>query len=192
MKRLIDIIVSSVALMILTPFFIVCAVLIVVFSGRPVFFRQIRSGLRGREFEIIKFRTMEASKDPSAFVYHGDPRITSIGKILRRFSIDELPQLINVLRGNMSLVGPRPTLPYQVEQYDEFQSRRLEVKPGITGWAQVNGRASISWPERIKLDVWYVDNISIWLDIKIIFKTVLFIFKSDGLYKGQAGGWTDK
>jgi lipopolysaccharide/colanic/teichoic acid biosynthesis glycosyltransferase len=160
-------------------------------DGGPVFYRQRRVGQRGSEFELLKLRTMVVGAETQGAgwaVNHGDPRITKVGRFLRRLSVDEVPQLWNVLRGEMSLVGPRPTLAYQVERYTEHQRRRLEVKPGITGWAQVNGRAHLRWAERIELDVWYVDHRSPWLDLKILARTPRALFR--GTYKGKTGGWT--
>jgi lipopolysaccharide/colanic/teichoic acid biosynthesis glycosyltransferase len=159
-------------------------------DGGPVFYRQLRVGKGGEEFELLKFRTMVigAEKQGAGFaVDEGDPRITRVGRILRRLSLDELPQLWNVLRGDMSIVGPRPTLRYQVEQYTARQRRRLEVKPGITGWAQIHGRAQLPWAERIELDVWYVEHRSPRLDLKIILRTPRALFS--GTYKGETGGW---
>jgi lipopolysaccharide/colanic/teichoic acid biosynthesis glycosyltransferase len=155
-----------------------------------VFFRQRRVGRGGEEFELLKLRTMVVGAERLGAGYavsEGDPRITRTGRVLRRLSIDELPQLWNVLRGDMSLVGPRPTLAYQVERYTPRQRRRLDVPPGITGWAQIHGRASLPWDERIELDVWYVDNRSLWLDLKILARTPLVLFT--GTYKGETGGW---
>jgi undecaprenyl phosphate N,N'-diacetylbacillosamine 1-phosphate transferase len=161
-------------------------VLIKLDSKGPVFFVQERVGKDGKLFWACKFRTMiEGAVDQGAGFYiegQDDPRITRIGRLLRSWSLDELPQLINILKGDMSVVGPRPTLPYQVEQYDQFQRRRLEVKPGLTGWAQVHGRNILSWPERIEHDVWYVDNWSLRLDMEIILKTLPALLKREGLY----------
>jgi lipopolysaccharide/colanic/teichoic acid biosynthesis glycosyltransferase len=160
-------------------------------DGGPVLYRQSRVGKEGRDFELLKLRTMVvgAEKQGAGWaVDRDDPRITRAGRILRRLSIDELPQLWNVLRGEMSLVGPRPTLRYQVERYDERQRRRLDVKPGLTGWAQVNGRAALPWDERIELDLWYVEHRSPRLDLKILALTPLALFR--GTYKGATGGWT--
>src|SRR5207253_474954 len=143
-------------------------------DGGPVLYRQRRVGLHGRDFELLKLRTMivDAERQGAGFaVNRGDTRITRVGRALRRLSLDELPQLWNVLRGEMSLIGPRPTLRYQVEQYTERQRRRLEVKPGLTGWAQIHGRAALPWDERIELDVWYVEHRSPWLDLKILLRT---------------------
>ena len=159
-------------------------------DGGPILYRQRRVGLGGREFELLKLRTMEvgAERRGTGFAVNaGDPRITHVGGVLRRLSLDEVPQLWNVLRGDMSLIGPRPTLAYQVERYTPRQRRRLEVKPGITGWAQIHGRARLPWDERIELDVWYVENRSPWLDLKILARTPLALF--GGTYKGETGGW---
>lgn len=184
-KRLLDFAVSLVGLIILLPLFTIIAVAIKIDDRGPVFFRQERAGKDGRIFQIYKFRSMEVGaehKGAGVFVEENDPRITRVGKFLRHTSFDELPQLINVLKGEMSLVGPRPTLPYQVERYDARQRKRLTVKPGITGWAQVNGRNALTWPERIELDLWYVDNWSVWLDFKILFRTLIVLFKTNNLY----------
>ena len=156
----------------------------------PVFYRQRRVGLHGREFELLKLRTMVVGAETQGTgfaVNEGDPRITRVGRVLRRLSIDELPQLWNVARGDMSMIGPRPTLAYQVERYTPRQRRRLDVKPGITGWAQIHGRARLPWEERIELDVWYVEHRSPWLDLKILARTPLALFH--GTYKGETGGW---
>jgi lipopolysaccharide/colanic/teichoic acid biosynthesis glycosyltransferase len=156
----------------------------------PVFYRQRRMGLAGAEFELLKLRTMEVgaeSRGAGWAVDARDPRITRVGRILRRLSLDEVPQLWNVVRGDMSLVGPRPTLAYQVERYTPRQRRRLEVKPGITGWAQIHGRARLPWEERIELDVWYVEHRSPWVDLRILARTPLALF--GGTYKGETGGW---
>ena len=159
-------------------------------DGGPVLYRQRRVGLRGEEFELLKLRTMVVGAEAQGAgwaVNRGDPRITRAGRLLRRLSVDELPQLWNVLRGDMSLVGPRPTLAYQVERYTERQRKRLEVKPGLTGWAQIHGRASLPWEERIELDVWYVENRSWLVDAKVLLRTPLALFR--GTYKGETGGW---
>jgi lipopolysaccharide/colanic/teichoic acid biosynthesis glycosyltransferase len=162
-------------------------------SRGPVFYRQRRVGKDGEPFEMLKLRTMVHGAEhlgAGLAVNHGDPRITRVGAVLRRFSLDELPNLVNVLRGEMAIVGPRPTIQAQVDQYTDRQRRRLEVRPGITGWAQVNGRASLPWHERIELDVWYVDHRSPWLDLRILAKTVRMLLTGHGLYKGETGGWT--
>ncbi len=159
-------------------------------DGGPILYRQPRVGLNGKEFELLKLRTMEVgaeSRGAGWAVDEGDPRITKVGRVLRRLSIDELPQLINVLRGDMSLIGPRPTLAYQVERYTPRQRRRLEVKPGITGWAQIHGRARLPWDDRIELDVWYVENRSPLVDLKILARTPRALL--GGTYKGRTGGW---
>lgn len=184
-KGMFDKIIALSGLIILSPVFIVIATLIKLDSPGPVFFIQERVGKNKGLFNSIKFRTMvhKAAKHGLGLnIKQNDERITRIGKFLRQWSLDELPQLINVLKGDMSIVGPRPTLPYQVERYNDFQRKRLLVKPGITGWAQVNGRNAISWEERIKLDVWYVENWSLWLDFKIMLKTVTVVIKREGLY----------
>jgi lipopolysaccharide/colanic/teichoic acid biosynthesis glycosyltransferase len=155
-----------------------------------VLYRQTRVGRDGVDFELLKLRTMVVGAETQGAGYavdRGDPRITRVGRILRRLSLDELPQLWNVLRGDMSMIGPRPTLRYQVERYTERQRHRLDVKPGITGWAQVHGRAALPWDERIELDVWYVEHRSPWLDLRIVAKTPFALF--GGTYKGATGGW---
>jgi lipopolysaccharide/colanic/teichoic acid biosynthesis glycosyltransferase len=190
MKRAIDVVVAGGLLVLVAPVLLVAAIAILIDDGPPVLYRQWRVGEHGRDFELLKLRTMVvgAEKLGSGYaVNEGDSRITRIGRRLRRLSIDELPQLWNVLRGEMSLVGPRPTLRYQVEQYSPRQRRRLEVKPGITGWAQVNGRASLPWDERIELDVWYVENRSLLLDFAILTRTPAALL--GGTYKGERGGW---
>ena len=160
--------------------------------GSPIY-RQLRVGKDGRPFEMLKLRTMVSGAEQigaGLAVNQGDARITRTGALLRRFSLDELPNLVNVLRGEMAVVGPRPTIRAQVDQYTERQRRRLEVKPGITGWAQVNGRASLPWHDRIELDVWYVDHRSLRLDVKILAMTARMLVTGHGLYKGETGGWT--
>jgi lipopolysaccharide/colanic/teichoic acid biosynthesis glycosyltransferase len=155
-----------------------------------VLFRQMRVGRDGADFELLKLRTMvvDAESTGAGFaVDRGDPRITRVGRFLRRASIDELPQLVNVLRGDMSVIGPRPTLRYQVDRYTEWQRRRLDVRPGLTGWAQVHGRAQLPWAARIELDVFYVENRSPALDLRILLRTPLALF--GGTYKGGTGGW---
>ena len=159
-------------------------------DGGPVLYRQTRVGEGGADFELLKLRTMVvgAERQGAGFaVDSGDPRITRVGRLLRKTSLDELPQLWNVLRGDMSIIGPRPTLRYQVERYTPRQRRRLDVKPGLTGWAQVHGRASLPWAERIELDVWYVEHRSPLVDLKILLKTPLALFA--GTYRGATGGW---
>ena len=190
MNRALDVAGASLGLVLASPLLAAAAVAIKLDDRGPVFYRQKRVGQHGREFELLKLRTMVvgAERQGAGFaVDEGDPRITRVGRVLRRLSLDELPQLANVVRGEMSLIGPRPTLRYQVERYDERQRRRLDVKPGITGWAQVHGRARLPWEERIELDVWYVENRSPWLDLKILARTPVALFSET--YKGPTGGW---
>ncbi len=171
-KRLMDVLAASAALLLLSPAIICVAVLVHIKLGSPVFFRQVRPGLHGKSFNMIKFRTMLDAVDENGDVLPDEVRLTSFGKFLRSTSLDELPGLWCVLKGDMSLVGPRPLLVEYLPLYSAEQARRHEVKPGITGWAQVNGRNAISWVQKFELDVWYVDNQSFWLDIKILFLTV--------------------
>ena len=194
MRRAFDIVVSAAALIVASPLLIAAIVWIVIESPGSPFFRQSRVGRDGRDFRLWKLRTMVKNAEnlgAGLAVDQDDPRILKSGALLRRYSIDELPNLINVLVGEMSIIGPRPTVRSQVEKYDDRQLRRLEVKPGITGWAQVNGRAALPWAERIELDVWYVDNRSAALDAKILLKTVKLLFSGDDLYRGETGGWRD-
>ena len=187
-KRLIDFSISLFMLVILFPVFTIIALVIKLDDPGSVFFLQERVGQKRQVFKIFKFRTMvigAEKKGAGVFVEEKDPRITRVGKLLRHTSLDELPQLINIFKGEMSLVGPRPTLPYQVDNYDVRQMKRLEVKPGITGWAQVNGRSSLTWPERIELDLWYLENWSLWLDLKIILMTFKVILAKSNLYKPE-------
>jgi len=189
-NRALDVAGSAVGLVVSGPFLAAAALAIKLDDGGPVLYRQRRVGHHGEEFDLLKLRTMVvgAEKQGAGWaVNRGDPRITRAGRLLRRLSLDELPQFWNVLRGDMSLIGPRPTLSYQVEQYTPRQRRRLEVKPGLTGWAQIHGRAALPWDERIELDVWYVENRSPWLDLKILVRTPLALFR--GTYKGETGGW---
>jgi exopolysaccharide biosynthesis polyprenyl glycosylphosphotransferase len=184
-KYLLDKILSVFVLVLLAPVILIIAFIIRLDSPGHVFFFQERAGKNGRRFRSIKFRTMipEATKTGLGLnIKADDTRITRVGKFLRTWSLDELPQFFNVLKGDMSIVGPRPTLQYQIERYDDFQRKRLLVRPGITGWAQVNGRNAITWEQRIKYDVWYVENQSLWLDINIIFKTLKVVLKREGLY----------
>ncbi len=191
-RRAVDVAVSSVALVLSSPVIVLAALAIRLESRGPVIYSQRRAGLDGREFEVIKLRTMVDGAEhigAGLAIDADDPRITRVGAFLRRTSLDELPNLLNVLRGEMSLIGPRPTLPAQVAQYTDRQRGRLEIKPGITGWAQVNGRASLPWDERIELDLYYIDHRSLSLDLKILWRTVAMVLGGSGLYKGQAGGW---
>ena len=189
-NRALDVVGASLGLALASPALAAAALAIKLEDRGPVLYRQRRVGKDGREFELVKLRTMVVGAEREGAglaVNRGDPRITRVGRVLRRLSLDELPQLWNVVRGEMSLIGPRPTLAYQVERYTPRQRRRLEVKPGITGWAQVNGRASLPWDERIELDVWYVENRSPRVDLKILLRTPLALF--GGTYKGETGGW---
>jgi lipopolysaccharide/colanic/teichoic acid biosynthesis glycosyltransferase len=189
-NRVADVLVAGTGIVLTSPLLGLAALGIKLEDRGPVLYRQTRVGKDGEDFELLKLRTMVvgAEKIGAGFaVNEGDPRITRLGRLLRRASVDELPQLWNVLRGDMSVIGPRPTLRYQVEQYDERQRRRLEVKPGLTGWAQVNGRAALPWAQRIELDVWYVENRSPLLDLRILLRTPLALFR--GTYKGATGGW---
>ncbi|MBA7573617.1 putative sugar transferase EpsL [subsurface metagenome] len=185
LKRIIDVVISGIGLILLFPIFVVMGALIKLDSKGPVFFRQKRVGRGGKIFRAYKLRTMVDNAEKIGLGYEiakNDSRITRVGKYLR-WGIDELPQLINVFKGEISLVGPRPALPHQVDKYSKREKRRLEVKPGITGWALINGRNKLSWPEKIKLDIWYIDHWSIWLDLKILFKTVwVVIFTREGIY----------
>jgi lipopolysaccharide/colanic/teichoic acid biosynthesis glycosyltransferase len=184
-KEVFDKIVSFISLVVLLPLFLVVAILIKLDSPGPVFFLQDRVGKDGKIFKVFKFRTMTSDapeKTKGKYIDKSNPYVTRVGKILRRTGVDELPQLINVLKGEMSLVGPRPTLPYQVAKYNEYQRKRLLMKPGITSWALIHGRNKLTWPERIEYDVWYVDHWSFWLDTKILFKTVWVVAKGEGLY----------
>ena len=184
LKRIFDILASGIALVVLLPIFVIIGIFIKLDSKGPVFFVQERVGKDGKIFRAYKLRTMidDAVAIGGEKISQDDLRITRVGKHLR-WGIDELPQLINVFKGDMSLVGPRPTLLEQVVRYSEEHKRRLEMKPGITGWALINGRNTLSWPEKIELDIWYIDHWSIWLDLKILFKTVwVVIFLREGLY----------
>ena len=186
-KRLLDLFLTIPGLIFLLPVLMVTAFLVRVKLGRPVLFKQLRPGLHGKPFTILKFRTMTDERDIHGQLLPDAQRLTRFGKFLRKASLDELPELINVLRGDMSLVGPRPLLMQYLDRYTPEQARRHEVKPGITGWAQVNGRNAITWEEKFKLDVWYVDNWSLWLDIKIIAMTIWKILKREGISQpGQA------
>jgi lipopolysaccharide/colanic/teichoic acid biosynthesis glycosyltransferase len=190
LNRTVDVSLAGAALVLASPVLALAALAITLEDRGPVLYRQTRVGKDGADFELLKLRTMvvDAESQGAGFaVNEGDPRITRVGRVLRRLSLDELPQLWNVVRGDMSVIGPRPTLRYQVERYTPRQRRRLEVKPGITGWAQVHGRAALPWEERIELDVWYVEHRSPWLDLKILARTPLALF--GGTYKGATGGW---
>ena len=190
MNRALDVAVAGTGLVLTSPLLVASALAIKLDDRGPILYRQARVGRDGRDFELLKLRTMIVGAERQGAGYAvavGDSRITRIGRFLRRTSLDELPQLWNVVRGEMSLIGPRPTLRYQVEQYDERQRRRLEVRPGITGWAQIHGRATLPWEERIELDLWYVDHRSWKTDLLILLRTPLALF--GGTYKGETGGW---
>jgi lipopolysaccharide/colanic/teichoic acid biosynthesis glycosyltransferase len=195
LSRALDIVVAAAGLLLFSPIVLACALAIRLETPGSPLYRQRRIGRDGVPFELLKLRTMvRRAEDTGAglAVNRGDPRITRVGTVLRRFSLDELPNLVNVLRGEMAIVGPRPTIQAQVDQYTERQRRRLEVRPGMTGWAQVNGRASLPWPQRIELDVWYVEHRSFVLDLKIIARTLRLLVTGHGLYKGETGGWQGK
>jgi len=181
MKRIFDLSVTILCLLLIWPFVLVLAVLVRIKIGAPIFFRQNRPGLHGKPFVIFKFRTMTDARDAEGNLFPDAQRLTKLGNFLRSTSLDELPELFNVLKGDMSLVGPRPLLIEYLPLYTSEQARRHEVKSGITGWAQVNGRNAISWEEKFELDVWYVDNQSLLLDLKILCMTLFKVFKQDGI-----------
>jgi lipopolysaccharide/colanic/teichoic acid biosynthesis glycosyltransferase len=191
-RRAFDVLVAGGVLLVTSPILLAAIVAIRLESpGHPIY-RQRRVGKDGHPFDVLKLRTMVQGAEgmgAGMAVNEGDPRITRVGEILRRYSIDELPNLVNVLRGEMAIIGPRPTIPVQVEQYTERQRGRLALKPGITGWAQVNGRTSLPWSERIELDLWYIEHRSWRLDLRILVKTAGMVFHGAGLYKGATGGW---
>jgi lipopolysaccharide/colanic/teichoic acid biosynthesis glycosyltransferase len=180
-KRLFDLTLTIVGLLLISPFLVVIAILIALIHGRPILFRQLRPGLQGVPIKVYKFRTMTEARDPSGKMLPDEQRVTPFGQLLRSLSLDELPELINVLRGEMSLIGPRPLLMRYLDRYTPEQARRHEVLPGITGWAQINGRNIISWEEKFRLDVWYVDNWSLWLDVKILLITIWKALKREGI-----------
>jgi lipopolysaccharide/colanic/teichoic acid biosynthesis glycosyltransferase len=190
MNRVTDLLIAGVGLVVASPVLGLAALATKLEDGGPVLYRQTRVGKDGADFEVLKLRSMVVGAESLGAGYavdQGDARITRVGRITRRTSIDELPQLWNVVRGDMSVIGPRPTLRYQVEQYDDHQRRRLDVRPGLTGWAQVQGRASLPWADRIELDVWYVDHRSPRIDLEILLRTPLALFR--GTYRGATGGW---
>ena len=180
-KRLVDILASGLALIMFSPVIIVVAILVHRKLGSPIFFQQVRPGLGGKPFKMVKFRTMLDAVDSQGNPLPDEVRLTDFGKFLRSTSLDELPELWNVLKGDMSLVGPRPLLMEYLPLYSADQARRHEVRPGVTGWAQINGRNAISWEQKFELDTWYVDNQSLWLDIKILFLTVWKVVHRDGI-----------
>ena len=191
-QRALDLLIAAPAALLTAPAVALLALAIRLESPGHPLYTQTRVGMDGELFEIYKLRTMVRGAEftgAGLAIQAGDDRITRVGALLRRYSLDELPNLWNVVRGEMSIVGPRPTLAAQVEQYTARQRGRLAVKPGMTGWAQVNGRASLPWPERIELDLWYVEHRSIWLDLRILARTVRMVFRGDGVYKGETGGW---
>jgi lipopolysaccharide/colanic/teichoic acid biosynthesis glycosyltransferase len=191
-RRTLDIVVSALALALASPLLVAAMVAIRLESSGPIIYRQRRVGMHGREFDVLKLRTMVDGAEhigAGLAIDAGDARVTRVGTLLRRTSLDELPNLLNVLRGEMSLIGPRPTLPVQVAQYTERQRGRLAIRPGITGWAQVNGRASLPWSERIELDLYYIEHRSPALDLRILWRTPALVLGGGGLYKGPAGGW---
>jgi len=187
LKRVVDIFVAVIALILLSPVFIFVTIgLFFANNGKPFFFQK-RPGKKGKVFNIVKFKTMNDKKDTSGNLLADNERLTPVGSFVRKTSLDEIPQLINVLKGDMSLIGPRPLLVQYLPLYDEHQARRHEVKPGITGWAQVNGRNAISWKQKFDFDVWYIDNLSFAVDLKIIFLTIKKVFLKEGIYAdGQA------
>jgi lipopolysaccharide/colanic/teichoic acid biosynthesis glycosyltransferase len=190
-NRAADLALASFGLAVTSPLLAIAALATKLEDGGPVLYRQRRVGKDGEEFELLKLRTMVVGAETMGAglaVDRGDRRITRTGRVLRRLSIDELPQLWNVLRADMSLIGPRPTLRYQVDRYTPRQRRRLEVRPGLTGWAQVHGRAALPWEDRIELDVWYVEHRSAWIDLQILLRTPVALFQ--GTYKGSTGGWS--
>ena len=193
MNRPLDLALAGVLLVVTAPLLALAALAIKLESRGPVFYSQRRVGRGGRPFELLKLRTMvpgAESMGAGIYVLEGDPRITRVGRLLRRFSLDELPNLVNVVRGDLAIVGPRPTVQEQVDRYTERQRRRLEVKPGITGWAQINGRTSLPWPERIELDVWYVEHRSLRLDLDILARTARMLASGHGLYSEELKqGW---
>lgn len=186
-KRIFDLFIAAFLLIFLAPFYVFIGCLVILLIGKPLLFRQKRPGLHGKPFIIYKFRTMTEKIDDDGKLLPDELRLGSFGRLLRSTSLDELPALLNVLKGDLSLVGPRPLLMRYLERYTPEQVRRHEVKPGITGWAQINGRNAISWEKKFKLDIWYVENYTFWLDLKILFLTVVKVFKREGInQKGEA------
>ncbi len=194
-RRAFDVAVAAAVLVVTAPLLVVALVAIRVESKGKAIYRQRRVGRDGREFDVLKLRTMVDGAEKlgaGLAVDAGDARITRVGALLRRTSIDELPNLVNVLRGEMAIIGPRPTVPSQVAQYTERERGRLAIAPGITGWAQVNGRATLPWAQRIELDLWYIEHRSWRLDLQILWRSVRMVFGGDGVYKGETGGWTPR
>jgi lipopolysaccharide/colanic/teichoic acid biosynthesis glycosyltransferase len=192
LPRAVDVLIAGALLIVLAPLLLAAMIAIRLEGGGPAVYRQRRVGRGEREFELLKLRTMRGGSDPvgvGTAVGGNDPRVTRVGRVLRRTSLDELPNLVNVLRGDMAIVGPRPTIPAHLEHYRPHQHRRHAVRPGITGWAQVNGRAALPWAERIELDLWYIEHRSWRLDLQILARTAGIVLHGGGLYKGQTGGW---
>ncbi len=192
LKRALDVLLAGLLLLLATPLLALAVAAIKLSSRGPALYRQRRVGKRGVEFDLLKLRTMVVGAErigAGLAVDEGDPRITRVGAMLRRWSLDELPNLVNVLKGEMSIVGPRPTVRSQVAQYTPRQRERLAVAPGITGWAQVSGRAALPWHERIELDLWYIEHWSLRLDLRILARTARMMFSRKGLYRGKTGGW---
>lgn len=183
-KRIFDILLSFIIIIVFFLFFLTIFILMLFYGFKNIIFVQERIGFKNKKFSLYKLKTMKDLYDSDKNLLNDSQRITKMGKILRKLSIDELPQVINVIKGDMSIVGPRPLLPEYLPLYNDFQKRRHEVKPGITGWAQVNGRNAISWKKKFELDVWYVDNLSFLLDIKILFLTIIKVFKREGISSG--------
>jgi lipopolysaccharide/colanic/teichoic acid biosynthesis glycosyltransferase len=193
-RRAFDVAVAAAALVFFSPVLLVAMVAIRLESPGSAIYRQRRVGMNGEEFDVLKLRTMVTGAEhigAGMAIDEGDTRITRVGGFLRRTSLDEIPNLVNVLMGEMTIIGPRPTIPVQVSQYTERQWGRLAVKPGLTGWAQVNGRAALPWPERIELDLWYIENRNWRLDLEILVRTARMVLGGHGLYKGGTGGWKD-
>jgi lipopolysaccharide/colanic/teichoic acid biosynthesis glycosyltransferase len=193
-RRAFDVAVAGTALLVAAPFLLVAIIAIRLESRGGAIYRQRRVGKDGRPFDVLKLRTMVTGAEhmgAGLAVSEGDTRITRVGRLLRRTSLDEVPNLVNVLRGDMAIVGPRPTVPVQVDRYTERQRERLAVKPGITGWAQVNGRTELPWDERIELDLWYIEHRSWRLDLEILRRTIRMVFGGEGLYRGETPAWRD-
>jgi lipopolysaccharide/colanic/teichoic acid biosynthesis glycosyltransferase len=194
LRRAFDVLVAGTALLAAAPFLAVAVVAIRLESKGSAIYRQRRVGKDGRPFDVLKLRTMVTGAEhmgAGLAVSEGDTRITRVGRLLRRTSLDEVPNLINVLKGDMSIVGPRPTVPIQVDRYTERQRGRLSVKPGITGWAQINGRTELPWDERIELDLWYIEHRSWRMDLRILWRTIRMVFGGEGLYRGETPAWRD-
>jgi lipopolysaccharide/colanic/teichoic acid biosynthesis glycosyltransferase len=194
LRRAFDIVIAGTALTLAAPFLIAAALAIRLESRGSPIYRQRRVGRHGEAFDVLKLRTMVTGAEhmgAGLAVSEGDTRITRVGRVLRRTSLDEVPNLVNVLRGDMSIVGPRPTVPIQVDRYTERQRGRLSVKPGITGWAQVNGRTELPWDERIELDLWYIEHRSWRLDLRILWRTLRMVLGGEGLYRGETPAWRD-